>query len=286
MKSMYDAAYPPATPPACDVVAGYLGGDTLHVWTKAEWNSQPARYRLPIWTRSNPGSAAQGAAEGAQAVGRVGLLGMPQGAAIALDYEMAVDDPYLEAFDGVVTHAGYKTLLYGSLSTVEGNVKPSAGFWIAHYTGTPHLEHASTATQYVNDVMLGKPWDLSMVDDTLVLWDTHPSPTPASTPTAPLPEEEDMVTTSNINGRAGLSWAAGNRHVVQVGYDPAGGDPELRVVLVLTTGPWVAPAPWTFTKGLGTGTYPISPEHVPTCRGVILESTTATAHVIYDVTAV
>ena len=50
----YDAAYPPAKPPAADGVCIYIGGDTPHVWTLAEIEAQPARYRLPIFVRSNP----------------------------------------------------------------------------------------------------------------------------------------------------------------------------------------------------------------------------------------
>lgn len=32
---MFDAAYPPATAPAgCSIAAGYIGGNTPHVWTE------------------------------------------------------------------------------------------------------------------------------------------------------------------------------------------------------------------------------------------------------------
>ena len=60
------------------------------------------------------------------------------------------------------------------------------------------------------------------------------------------------MSTTSVNGRAGLSWQQGARHVVQVTYDPAGGDPDLRVVLALTTGPVVLS--WALAKGSGKGT--------------------------------
>lgn len=104
-----------------------------------------------------------------------------------------------------------------------------------------------------------------------------PAPEPAPT-TIPQPEEDDMSTTS-VNGRAGLSWPQGSRHVVQVTYDPNLGNPALRVVLALTTGPWVAPE-WKPTNG--SGTYEIPVEHRAGCRGVILEGA---ATPVYDAVA-
>src|SRR5579863_3052451 len=88
----YDAAYPPSSPPKAsnEVVMGYLGGDTPHVWSLAEWNSQPARYRVGIWTRSNPGGY-NGTSEAQEAVAKWKSLGAPAGSMIALDLETAED---------------------------------------------------------------------------------------------------------------------------------------------------------------------------------------------------
>lgn len=103
------------------------------------------------------------------------------------------------------------------------------------------------------------------------------APAPAPAPSI----EEDEMSTTSVNGRAGLSWAAGSRHVVQVTYDPAGGDPVLRVVLALTTGPLVLPT-WTLAKGSGSGVVQIPAQHLATCRGVILEGAPG---IVYDATA-
>lgn len=265
MRRMYDAAYPPASPPAWEVAAGYLGGDTPHAWTAPEWARQPARWRLPIWTRDNPGNAAQGAMEGAQAAGRARALGMPPtGCAIGLDYELAVDDAYLIAFDTVVRAAGYRTLLYGSLSTVFGNAAPSAGYWVAHYTGVAHLESGSVATQWADDQRLGTDYDASLVADSLVLWDTRP-------PAPPTPQENDMPQWLHIPLRddqkattilipAGSAWSAYAHRSAHLGADGYRADapPDTTPVVLRVEGRTDAP---------GTGYTPIGGGNVPDAHG-------------------
>lgn len=180
---MYDAAWPPGHPPAWPVVAGYLGGDTPHVWSVAEWDHQPARYRLPIWVRSNPG-AVSAATDTAAAVSAAHKLGVPRGATIALDFETAVMPSYVAAFDKVMTAAGYGTILYGSASTVRKNPQPSRGFWIAEWTGSPHLVPGSAATQYAGSRSTGGAYDSSVIATSVPLWDTHPPAPVASGGTA------------------------------------------------------------------------------------------------------
>src|SRR5216117_1763143 len=114
MRSMYDDAFPPSHPPGTDAVAFYIGGDTPHPWTDAEILRQSARYRLPIWVRSNPSGAAQGRAEGHVAADWAHAHKQPLGTCIALDLETAINGDYVKAFDSAVRSAGYKTLVYGS----------------------------------------------------------------------------------------------------------------------------------------------------------------------------
>jgi hypothetical protein len=170
MRKMYDAAFPPASPPDVDAVAGYIGGDTPHVWTDAEWARQKARYRLPIFVRAHDGDPV---ADANAAVAWLRAHNVPKGSTLALDFETRVDAAYLRAFDRVITAADYRTMVYGSLSTVLKNPKPSGGYWAAQWTDVPHLYPGSAATQYASDVMLGKPWDLSLVADSTPLWDTQ-----------------------------------------------------------------------------------------------------------------
>ena len=107
LDSGYDAAYPPSDPPAGDqVVMGYLGGNTPHVWTPADWNSQKARFRVGIWTRSNPGGY-NGTSEAQQALNVWRSLGAPPGTLLALDLETAQDAGFVDAFVGEIARQGY-----------------------------------------------------------------------------------------------------------------------------------------------------------------------------------
>lgn len=178
---MYDAAYPPAHPPAWPVVAGYLGGNTPHVWTLAEWQHQPARYRLPIWVRSNP-QTVNADSDAAAAVAAAKRLGVPHGATIALDFETAVNASYVHTFDHVLGVAGYHVMLYGSASSVRNNPAPGGGYWVAQWTGHPFMENGASATQWAN----GPSYDSSLISTSVPLWDTHPLATqqPAHGPAA------------------------------------------------------------------------------------------------------
>jgi hypothetical protein len=168
LRRMWDAAYPPTSPPKWEVVAGYIGGNTPHVWTAAEWSRQTARYRLPIFVRSTGGDAA---ADAAFCVSWLRGHSVPKGVTLALDFETRVDAGYLEAFDSAVGGAGWKVMVYGTRRTVLQNPKPSGGYWDAQWTNEPHLNAGSAATQYGGDTTLGQPWDASLVADPTRLWD-------------------------------------------------------------------------------------------------------------------
>lgn len=171
----YDAAWPAGSPPTGDlVVMGYLGGDTPHPWSPADWASQPARFRIGIWTRSNPVDAAQGTAEGRQAVAAWVALGATPGSLLVLDYETAVNGPYVTAFDAEVVAAGFKMALYGSTSTLFQNPRPSGGYFPADLTGTPHLYPGTLLTQWAFE----QAWDDDTISAAAVLWDTRPAADP------------------------------------------------------------------------------------------------------------
>jgi len=168
LRRCWDAAYPPASPPKWEVAAGYLGGNTPHVWTDAEWARQPARYRLPIFTRSTGGDPL---ADAHTAITWLVRHEVPRGVTLALDFETRVDPGYLEAFDSAVGNAGWKVMVYGTRRTVLQNPKPSGGYWDAQWNNIPHLNPGSAATQYGGDTTLGQPYDASLVADSTPLWD-------------------------------------------------------------------------------------------------------------------
>jgi len=167
----YDAAWAPGSPPNGDqVVMGYGGGDTPHVWSLADWNSQPARFRLPIWTRDNP-AGRDGAAEARAFLAYLDSVGAPRGILTVLDYETAVDAVFVASFDGVMVAAGDKVALYGSKSTLFQNPKPSGGYFPADLTGSPHLYAGTLLTQYAFE----QAWDDDTISAAAVLWDTRPA---------------------------------------------------------------------------------------------------------------
>ncbi len=170
MRRMWDAAFPPASPPPWEAVAGYIGGNTPHVWTDQEWARQPARWRLPIFTRSTGGDPNTDAA---QAVRWLRAHGVPPGVCVALDYETRIDPDYLRVFDWIIQQAGYLTLLYGTRRTVVQNPRPSGGYWVAEWTGTPHLYPGSAATQWSGSGPFGGAYDPNLVADSTPLWDTQ-----------------------------------------------------------------------------------------------------------------
>lgn len=184
----YDAAWPPQDPPPDDrVVMGYLGGDTPHPWSLADWLSQPARYRVGIWTRSDPQSHAQalgispaalGTQEGRLAASIWKALGATPGSLIVVDLEMAVCPQFVTAMDAEVVAAGFKLAEYGSKSTLFQNPKASGGYFPADLTGMPHLYPGTLLTQYKFE----NNWDDDTVAASVVLWDTRPADPPPVPP--------------------------------------------------------------------------------------------------------
>src|SRR5271157_4582084 len=99
MKRIYDSAWPATNPPPWLVSAFYLGGDTPHVWTTAEIDAQPARYRLPIWVYNGADGALGGVSDAAHALAKLHTLKVPPGVAVVLDTETSVLPDYIRAFN-------------------------------------------------------------------------------------------------------------------------------------------------------------------------------------------
>lgn len=167
--TFYDAATPPANPPKTDGVAGYIGGDTPHIWTRAEWDAQPARYRLPIFVRSNP-AGASASADAAAAARQLVAIGAPKSILVALDTETAQDPDYVKSFDEAMYGFGYTIIDYGSQSAVYGNDEPDGYYWGAEWTNRPGLISGDAGTQYAS----GASWDLDDFKAGLPFWDTKP----------------------------------------------------------------------------------------------------------------
>lgn len=260
MRTMYDGIDSDADviPVTAQLVAGYVDGK--YAWTAKDWSRFPHSIHVGIAVRSTTN------------------------AGIVLDCEPGNATP-AQAVDWVLLRrkAGVDPTVYcgqSSWANVQAAFKarnvPQPHYWVANYDGETAIPTGAVAKQYESD---GR-WDLSSVADYWPGVDPAPHPTAAVTPAAG--NEDDEMSTTSIAGRAGLSWSAGSKHIVQVTYDPAQGDPKLRVVLALTTGPWVAPAPWQLAKG--NGTWEIPAQYRATCRGIILEGA-ASGGPVYDATA-
>lgn len=180
-----DSSTPPATYPAADGWGYYIGGDTPHVWTPEEVDDIPTRYRLPIFTRSNP-AAASAATDAAAIVAHCRSVKQPAGTLVAIDLEAAIARTYVTAADRIITAAGWRLLIYGQLSTVTKNPKPAGGYWVGEWDGDP--DDPSWAGKQYEDA---GPYDLSEFN-TPYLWDTRPAPATPADPAAADQEDEPM----------------------------------------------------------------------------------------------
>jgi hypothetical protein len=191
MRSMADQAFPSDPPPPLDAIAFYIGGEVPHIWSDAEIDAQPARYRLPIFTRIN--NFGDPAGDATDIVAWAMAHDLPPGSTVALDLETQQVPSYVAEVDTIVTTAGWVTMVYGSLSTVGGNGHPSGGLWIADWTGAAHQVPGAAATQWADAALLGQPWDESLVGDTVDLWDTQAPVQPPPPPVRPVIAPEDQM---------------------------------------------------------------------------------------------
>jgi hypothetical protein len=175
LRWMYDASVPPPGPPGLYACGGYIGGDTPHVWTPAEWASQPASFRLPIFTASNREDNACAAGEDAWEIrAALAALGVAEHCTVAVDIETRVYSTYLRALN--IYLAPRPLMTYGSLSTLLRNPVTSGGRWAADWTGDVDTAQDEIglseihAFQWANSQQSGRPWDLSLIDQAVPLW--------------------------------------------------------------------------------------------------------------------
>lgn len=145
LSKVQDASNPQGVPWQAGVIvtAGYIGGDTPHVWTADDWSVWKTRFRIPIWVRSNPGQV-DATQDANDCVAALQALGAP---------------------------APYLVLPYGST----GNIftEPAVdGYWPAFPGGADLYPHAGVvATQYALGAV-GGSLDLSVIDQSVSCWDT------------------------------------------------------------------------------------------------------------------
>lgn len=262
-RPMYDGITPAAVPAGAAIYAGYDDGTWQSYAALAE--AHPAALHVSICVTAT-GTARvldveTGDATPAQAPGWA-------------EAQRAVGNPYPVVYMNMTTWPAVKAAF--AEQAVDAPL-----YWVALYVtdpaDVPDIPDGAIAIQYYDY----GGYDASAAADYWPGLDPAPAPHPAAA--AALEEEDDDMSITSKDGRAGLSWAAGTRHVVQVNYAAAAQpDLVLAVELKLTTGPLYVPR-WTVDHTLGTGTLEIPAEHIAACRGVILTGPAAT---VFDASAV
>lgn len=164
-----DSAYPvDPIPTGFDGVQFYIGGDTPHVWTPAEVNAQPERYRLPTFTRSNP-DVSLAAGDVVAALAQLKAIGAPKHTLVCLDSETSINPNYVAEFFYGMANGSYPVIDYGSASTVFGNQIPDGYYDAAQWTGQAHIVPGSQMTQWEALNVIDESTALS----TLPFWDTQ-----------------------------------------------------------------------------------------------------------------
>jgi len=164
--TFYDAAWPPDPPPQTDGACIYVGGDTPHVWTLPEIVRQPARFRLPIWVRSDP-LQAKAITDAAACLRQLALIGAPRGCLVALDVETAIDPSYVQGFGTLLIAGGHPIMAYGSLPGLFHNDIADGWYWGADWTDRPHLCAGTVMTQYATF----RTYDADLAETALPFWD-------------------------------------------------------------------------------------------------------------------
>ena len=168
---MFDAAVPPRSPyPGCGAVAGYIGGNTPHVWTAAEWNraSDGGRLaQLPIWVGFGEGDPVGHAKEAAAAAVSLGWADhhKPKWRAIVADVENMRMTAWLEAFGTQLRLEGFLCWPYMSANVLSSD-PPGYDVWLAQWNNVASVPpiHNVIAHQYAHDLPFeGTSVDLSAV---------------------------------------------------------------------------------------------------------------------------
>jgi hypothetical protein len=241
----YDAAYPPASPPVTDGVAFYIGGDAVHVWSTAEVTRQTARYRLPIFVRSNPATA-NATTDVTNAVIQLHALSAPKNSLVAWDTETASDPAYILGVYHSLQANGFQLIVYGSQSVVGENQNPNGLYWGADWTNRAHIDTGDVITQWISY----DAYDESSAMSTLPFWDTHPTPSSEPAWQVTLMQSLPDVTSGSTGGLVrtiqGLCCARGYTIAIDGSFGP---DTQAAVIKIqnaakLTADGVVGPDTW------------------------------------------
>lgn len=121
----FDAAYPPpAPPPGCPLVFGYIGGSrATHIWPARAWLPFRNLRQVPYWVPSMSDNAAEAGRFAVRAAKELGWAPGPRVGprVIGCDMETIEDRAWYATWAGEVVGGGFQPFAYGSLSTVLQN---------------------------------------------------------------------------------------------------------------------------------------------------------------------
>lgn len=154
-------------PDGTQILAGYIGGNTPHVWTPEQWNQyirvSPDLRVLPVWvqniTSGDPAAVGTTIGLAARQLGWAANLPGAERRLIVVDAETTVNSAYYEAMDDAIWNAGYRMLLYGSADYVRQNYC-AFGYWEADLTPQPPGTLISPVQG--KQWQFGERWDLDV----------------------------------------------------------------------------------------------------------------------------
>jgi hypothetical protein len=169
---VFDAAYPPpAAPPGCAGVLGYIGGSrAAHVWPATAWAPFKALRQFPCWVPAmtdNPHEAGQFAVRAARELGwapgpKVGER------VIVCDLETTENRYWYVQWAAEVAAGGFVPVAYGSLSTVLQNA--ASDVWAADWDAQAVIPAGQTIHGHQDQADIpysGTQVDYSVVDEWL-----------------------------------------------------------------------------------------------------------------------
>jgi len=161
---------------------------------------------------------------------------------------------------------GERTGLYSGYAGIQAYFDAGIGAygWQTYAWSSGEWDARAQLQQWNNDV----EWSGVPVDQ-----DRATTTDYGQNPRASASEDPDMSTQSS-NGVASISFRTGSVSTLQITTDNS--PLVLRVVLALTTGPWVqngsGGGAGAYTVSSGYATYTLASEHVAACGGVTLEA--------------
>jgi hypothetical protein len=169
----FDASSPPAAAyPNAGAVLGYIGGNTPHVWTVAEWLRFQHLRQFPIWVGYQESDPAEHAREAVDAMERLGWTPHANTRrAVIVDEETQVDGPWINTFAQGILDGGYVTIVYESLAVLLDNPHRT-GVWVADWNNVPQLPEGFPVIgcQYrANVAWENTQVDLSVLSDAMII---------------------------------------------------------------------------------------------------------------------